>query len=207
MDILQAIESLKRSGVSDTIAARLDEFREAGRSPDIRIFQELSFCLLTANFNAQRTIEIQKALGDGFLTLTEPELSKKLKQYGHRFPEARAKFIVEARQHAATLRKTLGSFSDERALRAWLADNVKGLGYKESSHFLRNIGYENIAIIDFHIIDLLVRHGLIQRPKTLTPKKYLEIEQVLKNLGRQAGLNMAELDLYLWYIETGKILK
>ena len=80
---------------------------------------------------------------------------------------------------------------------------------KESSHFLRNIGHKNLAIIDFHIVDLLFKHGLIEKPKnkSLTEKKYLEIENVLKKIAEQTKTNLGELDLYLWYEETGKILK
>jgi N-glycosylase/DNA lyase len=92
-------------------------------------------------------------------------------------------------------------------MRDWLVKNVKGLGMKESSHFLRNVGYKDLAIIDFHIVDLLEREKLIERPKTITPKKYLEIEETLTKLGEKTSLNLAELDLYLWYLETGKILK
>ena len=92
-------------------------------------------------------------------------------------------------------------------LREWVVKNVKGIGYKEASHFLRNIGYKNLAIIDFHIVDLLVKYDLIEKPKSMTKKKYLEIENVLKQLGRELHLDMAKLDLYLWYKETGKVLK
>jgi len=94
-------------------------------------------------------------------------------------------------------------------IRNWLVKNVKGLGLKESSHFLRNIGFEDFAIIDFHIVDLLVREGLIvkQKPGALAPKIYREIEQALVKLGKKTDLNLAELDLYLWYLETGKVLK
>lgn len=72
---------------------------------------------------------------------------------------------------------------------------------------MRNIGYNDYAIIDFHIIDLLVDYNLIQKPKSLTKIKYLEIENLLKNLRMKLKLNLAELDLYLWFLETGKILK
>lgn len=84
---------------------------------------------------------------------------------------------------------------------------MKGLGYKESSHFLRNVGCDDVAIIDFHIIDLLVANRLIKKPKALNPKRYLAIEKKLKQLAGRSGLSLGELDLYLWYMETGKILK
>ena len=78
---------------------------------------------------------------------------------------------------------------------------------KEASHFLRNIGFKDFAIIDFHIIDVLTRYNLIKKPKTLTAKRYLEIEGVLKKLANKLKMSLGELDLYLWYLETGKVLK
>lgn len=92
-------------------------------------------------------------------------------------------------------------------LREWLVKNIKGFGYKESSHFLRNIGFENIGIIDFHIIDILTRYKIIKKPKILTKRKYLEIEKILEKIAKKLNMTLSELDLYLWYIETGKILK
>ena len=92
-------------------------------------------------------------------------------------------------------------------IREWLAKTIKGLGYKEASHFLRNIGFKNLAIIDFHIIDILEKFGIIQKPKTLSKKKYIEIEQVLKKIGECVNLDLDELDLYLWYMETNEVLK
>jgi len=96
---------------------------------------------------------------------------------------------------------------DGNALREWIVENVKGLGYKEASHFLRNVGFDDYAIIDFHIVDLLVDYKLIEKPKTITKRKYMAIESLLKKLARKTNLTLAELDLYLWYMETGKILK
>ena len=74
-------------------------------------------------------------------------------------------------------------------------------------NMLRNIGYKKLAIIDFHIIDILEKYGLIEKPKTMTKNKYLEIEDILKKLAKKVNLSLAELDLYLWYKETGKVLK
>jgi N-glycosylase/DNA lyase len=162
---------------------------------------------MTANFNAQRSIDIQNSVGRGFCTLGEKELAAKLKELGHRFPAARANYMAEAQKHLPMLKETLSKFGSEAELREWLVENVRGLGYKEASHFMRNIGFTDVAIIDFHIVDLLVRHGIVERPKTLTPKKYLEIETTLRDIAKKAGLNLAELDLSLWYMETGKILK
>ncbi len=146
-------------------------------------------------------------MADEFLTIPETELARKLKQLGHRYPNARAEYIVNARQHMRSIKNLFDKFNDEKRLREWLVKNVKGLGYKEASHFLRNIGYKNLAIIDFHIIDVLVKHDIVEKPKTLTRRKYLEIEDILRKIAVRLELNLAELDLYLWYVETGKILK
>ncbi|MBN2095727.1 MAG: N-glycosylase/DNA lyase [Candidatus Aenigmarchaeota archaeon] len=207
--ILSRVRKLKNSKVRNIIDFRMKEFEHAGKMSGTEIFKELCFCLLTANFNAERSIKIQKEIGDGFITLHLEELSEKLASFGHRYPNARAAYIFEARKHKDTLKENLEGMPDDFSAREWLVCNVKGLGYKEASHFLRNIGRKNLAIIDFHIVDILAENKLIEPPKSkcLTKKKYLEIEEVLRAIGQKAGLNPAELDLYLWYMETGKVLK
>ena len=64
-----------------------------------------------------------------------------------------------------------------------------------------------MSLIDFHIIDILSYYNIINKPKTITKNKYLEIEEKLIDLAKKTNLTLAELDLYLWYMETGKILK
>jgi len=205
--LLESVERLKRTEVKGLVDLRMKEFKEVGKKPSAEIFKELCFCILCANFTAERSMKIQAAIGDGFLDLPEPRLAKGLKALGHRFPNTRARYIVEARQYKDSLRSIMASFSDAEALREWLIENVKGIGRKEASHFLRNIGYTDFAILDFHIINLLARHGLIEKPKTLTARRYLGIENLLRKVARKAQLRLGELDLYLWYMETGKVLK
>jgi N-glycosylase/DNA lyase len=192
------IEVLKNSEVKSLVDGRIKEFKQLGKKTNKELFKELCFCILTANFSAERGIEIQKRLGNDFLRLQRAKLAKRLKAVGYRFPNTRAGYIAEARKYRNSLKGKS---------REWLVKNIKGLGYKEASHFLRNTGCADCAIIDFHIIDLLVRQGLIEKPKTITKKKYLEIEDVLKKIAGESKLNLAQLDLYMWYMETGKVLK
>lgn len=206
-ELLDSIKNLKKTQVKEAVDARLEEFQELGDDSNNLIFEELCFCILTAHFNAERSIKIQKKIGDGFLTLSRCQLSKKLRELGHRYPNVRARYIVKAREYKDSLKEVIESFKNDNKLREWLAENIKGIGYKEASHFLRNIGYTDLAIIDFHIIDLLAKNDLIDKPKTLTKRRYLEIENLLREIATKANLNLAELDLYLWYMETGKILK
>ena len=205
--LLLAIKKLKNTKIRDLIKTRIEEFKENGEKSSREIFKELCFCILTANFNAERCIKILKELNDEFLSLSERELAEKLRMLGHRYPRTRAKYIVETRRYAGSLKNVIENFKDENELREWLVKNVKGVGYKEASHFLRNIGFINLAIIDYHIINILARHKLIEKPKTITRKRYFEIENLLRKIAEKLGLTLAELDLYLWYLETGKVLK
>jgi N-glycosylase/DNA lyase len=205
--LLESVESLKNSEVKNIVDARLREFKEIGNASSNEIFKELCFCILTANFNAERSMKIQVKIGDEFLTLPKFDLAEKLRKLGHRYPNTRAGYIVDARKYKNSMKDIVKTFDDKNELREWLVKNVKGIGYKEASHFLRNIGYTNFAIIDFHIINVLTKHKIIEKPKALTKRRYLEIEDLLRKIATKSSLNLAELDLYLWYMETGKILK
>lgn len=205
--LVNDVKNLMRRKIKTTIGRRIGEFERVGRSSDAEIFKELCFCILTANFNAEKSIVIQENIDNGFLTLSLEELEHKLRVLGHRYPRTRARYIVEARKYAYNLKNRLRAFSSSLEAREWLAENIKGIGYKEASHFLRNIGYKDLAIIDFHIADLLDRYGIITKPKTITRRRYLEIEEVLRLIAKELGISLAELDLYLWYLETGRVLK
>jgi N-glycosylase/DNA lyase len=122
---------------------------------------------------------------------------------GYRFPKTRATYIVDSAGKKDILPIIIQTLPHEER-RSWLVDNIAGLGYKEASHFLRNIGYDNYAIIDSHILDLLERYHLITRPKTLTKKNYITQSKIILKIAQQTDLTLAELDLYLWYLETGK---
>ena len=197
--LIELVENLKKDPISRTISMRMSEFSELGKKSSSEIFKELCFCLLTANFSAVGGIKIQKEINDGFSYFSEEELARKLSELGHRFPNARANFIVLARPHKDNIKEILLEINDELKMREWLVKNIKGLGMKEASHFLRNIGYKNLAILDFHIVDILVNHNIIERPKnkSLSSKKYVEIEEILKKIAIATNTNLGELDLYL----------
>jgi len=205
-EIVKKINELKNSEIKEKIQNRISEFKNINKKSNEDLFKEMCFCMLTANFNAEKSIKIQNEIGQCFYTDSKKQLSKKLQDYGHRFPNARAEYISESQKCKDQLTKIV-NHHDKKAIREWIVKNVKGLGYKESSHFLRNVGFDDYAIIDFHIIDVLVDYNLIEKPKTLTKTKYLEIEELLRKIAKRTNLTLAELDLYLWYMETGKILK
>ncbi len=205
--LIKNIETLKKSSVGNTVRQRIKEFQEAHNSGNERWFSEMCFCLLTANSSAKMGIKIQNTLGyQGFSQLKQEELVNKLQELGHRFYNKRGEFITLAREHL-NIKNKITSFSNQREAREWLAENIKGLGMKESSHFLRNIGYNNVAILDKHVINVLAENKIITRPKNLNKKTYLEIEQKLEELSKETKLSLGELDLYLWCMKTGEVMK
>ena len=104
----------------------------------------------------------------------------------------------------------LSEFEDPLARRDWLVKEkrIKGLGYKEASHYLRNIGLKGYAILDKHILRSLAELNIIDDPKPpSTRAKYLAVEEKLKSLADRCEIDFDVLDLVLWSMKTGEILK
>lgn len=207
--LLEKIKELKRSHICKEIRSKMKQFEKV-RHDRKRVFSELCFCLLTANSSAEMGIKVQNAMDEinGFVELSERELANKLKKLGYRFYNVRAKYIVEARKNEPVLWLAIKEGENEPDLRDWLVDNFKGLGYKEASHLLRNLGFENVAILDRHILRTLHEQGIIHEvPKSLDRKRYLKYEHELAQICKITKLKQGELDFYLWYLKTGKVLK
>jgi N-glycosylase/DNA lyase len=207
-DLAGKVRELKKGRVGQLVLQRIKEFRELGRKGNKEWFFELCFCILTANFTAKLGVKIQRELGsEGFLKLPEEELRKKLRQLGHRFPNTRARFIVEARRFS-NIKTIIKKFKDEHEAREWLQKNIKGIGWKEASHFLRNVGFTDVAILDRHVLSVLREYKLIdEAPRSLARGRYLDIEEKLRKFARCVGVSLGELDLYLWYMKTGEVVK
>ncbi|MDH7507076.1 MAG: N-glycosylase, partial [Candidatus Thermoplasmatota archaeon] len=126
-ELINKIESLKKSNIKNKIDKRIQEFKSK-KSID-EIFKELCFCILTANFNAEKSIKIQEKIGDCFLTDKKEELSKKLRKCGHRFPNKRAEYISESSKCRNKLKEVL-KYDNKKAIRDWMVKNIDGIGYK-----------------------------------------------------------------------------
>lgn len=186
-----------------TIAERLSEFAEVRRAHNEIWFSELCFCLLTANAQAQKAINIQKEIGPhGFINYSLEKITDIIYKHRHRFHNKKAEFIVSARAHS-DIKYQLCEMNTTEA-REFLVTNIKGMGYKEASHFLRNVGYNDCAIIDRHILRFMLHNKLIDEiPKTITVKNYLAFEEILKKFGKP----LDEVDLRIWCHMTGSVLK
>jgi len=198
----------------DIIKQRMHEFEEVYKLGDEAIFTELCFCIFTAGSSAKSGLNCIDAIRDIILIGSASELENRI-QKKHRYPKARAEYIIHTREylqqeHNFKIKELIESFNDKLKLRDFFATSkgIKGLGYKESSHFLRNIGFKGYAILDIHILRSLHEFGVIDNPKPpSTRNKYLEIEAKLKEFAKEIGIDFDELDLLLWSNRTGEVLK
>ena len=212
----KAVDELRRlyQERRPAIQARLGEFKQVLQRSEEEIFAELCFCLLTPQSSAKTCWDAVTRLRERSLLLKGSQQDIEPVLNSVRFNDTKARYIVEARalfskDVALLIKPQITSFCNPYELREWLVENVKGLGYKEASHFLRNIGLgEEFAILDRHILRNLAQLKVIPEvPATLTKKRYLEIEERVRRFSKEIGIPMADLDLLLWSKETGWIFK
>ncbi len=209
--LLEGIKKLRKSLIRKKVDKRLKEFESFKKRDTKEWFSELCFCILTANSKAATALKIQKELtSKGFCEYSLNNIRKTIRKNKHRFHNNKAGYIVSARKHIDIKDKLtkLIKEQDEIKAREWLVKNIKGLGYKEASHFLRNVGCKNLAILDRHVLNIMKEKNFIkERPKTLNKKNYLEIEKIFKKIADMLNTSCAELDLYMWYMKTREVLK
>lgn len=202
--------------IQDQITSRLDEFNQIWRNGNQEdIFAELVFCILTPQSKARTCDDAVGCLLERDLLLKGDKNQIAIELKGKvRFHNTKAKNIVEARKTFTkkgklSIKPIIAQFNDTRDAREWLVKNIRGIGYKEAGHFLRNIGLgENLAILDRHILKNLKFLRVIEEiPISLSKGKYLEIEKRMKEFAEQIKIPMSHLDLLLWYKETGEIFK
>jgi len=197
------------------ISCRLKEFQMIWKeATDEKIFAELVFCILTPQASgklcwaAVETMTRKGILYNGDTCQITEELS------GARFIHKKSAYIVEARERfyengKVCLKTIINTIGNGQLAREWLVHNIKGIGYKEASHFLRNIGFDqDLAILDRHIIKNLELIGVIgEIPGSLSRKRYLDIEKRMMEFSRAVRIPMSHLDLLMWYRAKGEVFK
>ena len=190
------------------IRARLAQFRAV--LPE-QYFYELAYCFMTPQSSAVNASKAERALAAADFQHQEidPEPLLHQKDYYIRFHRTKARLLKEMKRNYAEIVRTLSNEQSGSYKREWLVEHVKGIGYKEATHFLRNVGLnEGLAILDRHILRNLKQLGIIRSlPKTLTKKYYLAIEKRFQKFSKEIGIDIDELDLLFWSNEAGEILK
>ncbi|MDD5679839.1 MAG: N-glycosylase/DNA lyase [Candidatus Omnitrophica bacterium] len=196
------------------IKKRLKEFSNIHKAKDEDIFSELCFCILTPQSKA---VYCDKAVRElkcsGLLFKGNENIIGEILRGNVRFHNKKAAYLVGARElfkdgTKLSVKSRLNA-GDTFGTREWLVRNIKGLGYKEASHFLRNIGLgKNIAIIDRHILKNLKKYGAIRHiPTSISKNNYIDLEEAMRNFSKKVKIPMEELDLLFWSAQTGFVFK
>ncbi len=197
------------------IRSRLKEFKEIKKNAtDEMLFEELTFCILAAGTSAKMALRSVEAVKN-VLFFGDYNLIKNSLIGFYRYPNLRAYHIIQCREYLKfeynfNIKYLINKYKNPIEKRGFLAksEGIKGIGFKEASHFLRNIGYSGYAILDKHIIKYLFELDLIDSNNVPTSEsRYLEIEDILKKFSNDIGIHIDELDLLLWSEKTGEILK
>ena len=202
--------------IKSRIEERLEEYRKIWRDGDNKdIFCELAFCILTPQSKARNAWKAISELRDNNLLFTgsEEEMLPFLNIV--RFNRTKAKNLYILRKQMTDengkfiTKDFFSTFNSAFEMREWIVKNIRGMSYKEASHFLRNVGFgQELAILDRHILKNLVALDVIKEiPKTVTPKLYKEIEEKLKEYCKEIDIPMENIDLLLWYLEAKDIFK
>jgi len=189
------------------VLERVSEFELNRRAAEDKWFQELVLCILTANSSFVSAYRAFNAISAFMPTRDVDIISARLREAGYRFYNIKARYIAEASQYYGKLKQWILPLAMEDQLQARSElTYVKGIGLKEASHFLRNVGFYDLAIVDRHVVDFVNAMGFnVKQPNSI--RLYLIIEGILKSIASRLNLKVGILDLYLWYIETGTILK
>jgi N-glycosylase/DNA lyase len=192
----------------DAIRLRLKDFSAV---PKQRYMYELFFCVMTPQSSAAQCALVAEELERRNFLDVEFDPTPLLR--GHaggyvRFHNTKARRLLDLRHRGGEILRLFDQDYTDKELRDVIADSVDGLGMKEASHFLRNVGRGGVTIVDRHIIRNLIRLGILEAwPANISRKTYREIEQRFENLAAMLGIPHEELDLLLWQRETGFILK
>ena len=189
------------------------------------LWEELVLCILSSNLNYEtaasafvhlqknRFLDYQYLLKDDSFQDIANELCKSIflpkKKDGslrkYRFPNVRANNIVKAARviyhENRGINYLLNSFNSEYEAREFFSRQIPGIGFKEASHFLRNIKYSSsLAIIDTHIINFLEERDIPNNfvGKSLNVQKYLLYEKIMKEISSYYDYKLPIFDLAIW---------
>lgn len=202
--------------IKGDIEARLDYFRSVWNNGDNKsIHMELSFCILTPQSKALNAWAAIEKLDENKLLWSgeKEEISEHLNTV--RFKNNKADNLVRLRNQMTNengeiiTKDFFEGIKKVEDKREWIVKNIRGMSFKEASHFLRNVGFgDDLAILDRHILRNMEKLGVIKEiPKTITPKKYKEMEVKLRKYTKKVEIPMDHMDLLLWYKEAGEIFK
>lgn len=193
------------------ITLRINSFRSVWEATHTEyLLLELLFCLLTPLSNAHLCWEkVLELFNSGKLYGgTVDEISAII--HPVRFKNNKAKNIKKAiNLFGDSSLKNILQGNDIYTIRDKLVITIDGFGYKEASHFLRNIGIGlELAILDRHILRCLQDFHVIDTiPDALTPQRYKKIECAMQDFCKRIRIPISHLDFIFWYVKKGTLFK
>ena len=125
----------------------------------------------------------------------------------YRFPKAKsaqlAKTWAAIKAESETLREFLIEFNDIVSLREWMVRHAPGLGPKQSSMFLRNVGLTlDLAVLDRHVLRYMEAIDLLEEGghHVATFRDYRTTEGVLRRHADELGYRVGLLDWAIWIV-------
>ncbi|ONN64993.1 hypothetical protein [Herbaspirillum sp. VT-16-41] len=204
--------------IAQRVASHSESFSEE------RLWWELSVCVLSSQVSFQVAIAAADAISEsallhdkdvpliGLADKLENVLSHVVRVRGkhktYRFPNARAKQLAETRRVviAATdgsLGDLLARFADAHSAREWLVEHACGLGPKQASMFLRNVGVSyDLAILDRHVLNYMAEIGIAKNTRGVISmlNRYLVFEAALSDHAKTLGHSVGILDWAIWIV-------
>jgi N-glycosylase/DNA lyase len=197
------------SNMKQEIAKKLSEFKTNQNASNNKFLEEMAFCVFAANSSAKMGLKASKLLRDVLENGTIDDYKQAVFKTV-RFYNKRAEYMHHNKEKVIILGKNIIQFLSKMQYeeRRQFIKEFKGFGMKESSHLLRNLGYEGYCIIDKHVLNVLTDMKVLDC--NIAPKNdadYILIEHKIKKFAQEHNFNIDELDLAIWSYKTGEIIK
>jgi N-glycosylase/DNA lyase len=205
------------------IHARINDVEKHERT-DQQLWRELSCCLLSSQVPfplaqaaadeiyrvgalemqvGRRWEEVQTVV----LTILQSRFDVGPSSRRYRFPVSRsyqlAKTWALVRERSGSLSAALASFEDAHEARSWFVTNAPGIGPKQASMFLRNVGVTyDLAILDRHVLKYMSALGLcsVQVSQLSSLGQYRVHEAVLQEHAADVGYPVGLVDWAIWIV-------
>lgn len=202
------------------IERRMHEIEPVDLSNEFELRNELVACLMSSQVRAESAEQAMQRLHGADLLSDERWRSKdpqfeqdvasalsnlRSAQRGksYRFPALRARQLDKLRTvlQNRPLRTRTALRGGISAMRAELTGELPGIGPKQASMFMRNVGISyDIAILDVHVLAFFNRLGLltIDTARIGTLRHYEAAEDVAKTYAEARGFRTGLLDWAIW---------
>ncbi|MDD5649331.1 MAG: hypothetical protein PHF86_02790 [Candidatus Nanoarchaeia archaeon] len=165
------------------------------------VFYDLCFCVLVPQTRFSTVFSVIQKLKDNKFYSTHVTRENLLELISSiRFKNRKADYLLKMKYefdlfYAQLNEVLIETDSDSRAKRKFVIGRIKGMGLKASSHFLRNLGIDDLAIVDTHIL----QHLCVKGEKI----DYFNIEDEIRYRASSLKVSVAVYDALIWKQRSG----